>query len=44
MLLEVLGPTLNEVGKTMLGLMVGSGGFGEQHLVILEVLVNLRNW
>lgn len=37
------GTYLNEVGKTLLGFKVGSDGFGEQDLVMLEVLVNLRN-
>lgn len=42
--LEVLGPSIDEVRKTMLRLMVVAGGFGEQALVMLDILVNLRNW
>lgn len=44
LLLEVVGPTVNEVGETMLRLMVVSSGFGDQDWVMLEVLVDLRNW
>lgn len=45
MRLEVLGPSIDEVRKTMLRLMVvAGGGFGEQALVMLDILVNLRNW
>lgn len=43
-LLEALGPSLDEVRKTMLRPMVVAGGFGEQDSVMLDVPVNLRNW